>query len=209
MEPEPVTTLPRGHHGLSRAEVCAAQRSRLLVGMVDAVAELGYPATTVAVVLKRARISRQTFYEHFENKEHCFLAAFDASADLFLTRMATALGPAEDPVLLRLDRVFGSWLESLAAAPGPGRAFLIEIYAAGYAAVSRRLERQERFAQLVGEAVAHGGAWRGDLEPRFIGRALVGAASTMVTARIDAGESAHLTELRDPLLAMARALLAS
>src|SRR5438874_4109885 len=70
-------TLPRGHHRLSRDEVGAAQRTRLLLAVVEVVAERGYAGATVGDVLRRARISRQTFYENFSNKEDCFLAAFD------------------------------------------------------------------------------------------------------------------------------------
>src|SRR3954465_11736469 len=57
----------------------AVQRGRLLAGMLRATAELGYREVSVQDVLERAGVSRPTFYEHFENKEDCFLAAFDTA----------------------------------------------------------------------------------------------------------------------------------
>src|SRR6201991_5046320 len=69
--------LPRGRHGLTREEVAAQQRPRILAATVDVVAELGYPETRVVDVIKRAGVSRETFYEFFDGREDCFLAAFD------------------------------------------------------------------------------------------------------------------------------------
>lgn len=204
-------TLPRGHHHLSRDEVCAAQRGRLLLAMVEVVAEHGYAATTVGDVLKRAHISRQTFYEHFANKEDCFLAAFDQAADLLMARMRAALGPATDPVVERLDRVFESYLGGLAAAPELARALLVEVYGAGRAGVARRTAVQERFAVTIADAITDaitaGQRWRGGLSPHFIGRAVIGAVSALVTARIEAGEAAALPEMRVELVEFAKALL--
>lgn len=200
-------TLPRGHHHLSRDEVGAAQRGRLLLAMVEVVAERGYAGTTVGEVLKRAHISRQTFYEHFANKEDCFLAAFDQAADLLMARMAAALGPETDPVVERLDRVFESYLSGLAATPELARALLVEVYSAGRAGVARRAAVQERFAVTIADAVTVGQRWRGGLSPHFIGRAVIGAVSALVTARLEAGEAATLVELRGELVEFVSALL--
>ncbi|WP_051943194.1 TetR/AcrR family transcriptional regulator [Streptacidiphilus rugosus] len=205
--PETVATLPRGHHRLSRDEVGAAQRARLLTAMVAVVAEHGYAATTVGAVLKRARISRQTFYEFFANKEDCFLAAFDDSAEVFVARIEEAFGSPDDPVAVRLDRVMDAYLGTLAASPASARVFLIEVYGAGYAAVSRRLSSQERFAMLVADAIDAGGRRRPGLDPKFIGRALIGAVSALVTARIEVGDVAGLAALRGSITELIRALL--
>ena len=50
------------------------------MAMLTAASELGYRETNVQDVIERAGVSRPTFYEHFTNKEDCFLAAFDTSA---------------------------------------------------------------------------------------------------------------------------------
>ncbi|HEY7830149.1 MAG TPA: TetR/AcrR family transcriptional regulator [Solirubrobacteraceae bacterium] len=58
----------------------AGQRERLLAGMAKAVARRGYTDATVAQAIAYAGVSRSTFYEHFEDKEDCFLASFSALA---------------------------------------------------------------------------------------------------------------------------------
>src|ERR1700730_16866875 len=58
----------------------AQQRKRLLSGMAKAVARRGYTDATVAQAIAYAGVSRSTFYEHFADKEDCFLATFSALA---------------------------------------------------------------------------------------------------------------------------------
>lgn len=70
--------LPGGHHGLSREQVAESQRERLLAGIASAVAEHGYRATTITQIVKAASVSSRAFYENFDSKEDCFLAAFEA-----------------------------------------------------------------------------------------------------------------------------------
>lgn len=200
-------TLPRGHHGLSRQQVGAAQRARLLAAVLECVAEKGYAATTVEAVVKRARISRQTFYEHFTNKELCFLAAFDHAANQFYATIEAALGSPDDDVLTRLDRVLDTYLDALAGAPALARVFVIEVYSAGDAAVSQRITRSEEFSGAIADAITRGGSWHRGLDPHFIARALTGSISSLVAERIDAGDTAGLPALRGPIAAMAAALL--
>ncbi|SHN47672.1 TetR/AcrR family transcriptional regulator [Cryptosporangium aurantiacum] len=202
-----VPILPRGHHHLSREEVSAAQRARLLTAIVDVVAEHGYAGTSVGAVLKRARISRETFYQHFTDKQDCFLAAFDDAANLLIAVIADALGPPEDPVLTRLDRVLATYLGVLSEAPTLARVFLIEVYGAGPAAVARRLAVQDRFAVAIADVILHGQRWRGGLDPQFLGRAVIGAVSALVTAHLAADEPAELPGLRGQLVAFIDALL--
>ena len=68
-------TLPRGRHAATREIVWTSQRERLLEAMAGVVADKGYARVAVADVIDHAGVSRKTFYEHFANKEACFLAA--------------------------------------------------------------------------------------------------------------------------------------
>ncbi len=72
-----MTPLPRGRHGLSREQVEASQRLRLMRAMAEVMAEKGYARTSVADILRRARVSRETFYELFDSKQDCFMSAFE------------------------------------------------------------------------------------------------------------------------------------
>src|SRR4051794_5075686 len=92
MADPPARPLPRGPHRLARADVMASQRGRMLDAIAQVVAEKGYGAVTVADVVERAGVSRKTFYEHFRDKESCFLAAYDAGVDVLIATMRAAGG---------------------------------------------------------------------------------------------------------------------
>ena len=72
---------PRGRHRLPPEVVARSQRERLLEAAVRVVAAKGYAATTVGDLTKEAGVSRTTFYELFEDKEACFLAAYDNAVE--------------------------------------------------------------------------------------------------------------------------------
>ena len=66
----------------------ADRRARLTAGLADAIAEKGYAAATIADVVRHARVSKRTFYEHFADKEACFLALYSESSDELLALIA-------------------------------------------------------------------------------------------------------------------------
>jgi AcrR family transcriptional regulator len=197
-----VQQLPSGRHSLSREQVLASQRGRMLEAMATATAEKGYAHTTVGDVVKRAGVSRETFYEQFSGKEDCFIAAFDAGVEEVLETMAASLredsGDA-DP-FARLDRVLALYLDALAAEPEFARTFLVEVYAAGPRAIERRATLQQRFVTAI---AAIFGIGPGD-DDWFACEALVAATSSLVTARIGAGHPEQLAELRAPMVDLAR-----
>src|SRR5688572_28032972 len=82
--------LPGVTHGLNRDVVVAFQRTRLLEAVGRAVAERGYAAETIDDVVRRAGVSKKTFYEHFADKEECFLAAYEAASEELLERVREA-----------------------------------------------------------------------------------------------------------------------
>jgi AcrR family transcriptional regulator len=200
--------LPRGPHGLSREEVELSQRARLLQAATETVAEQGYVKTTVADILARAGVSRATFYRLFRDREDCFQAAYRANAELVAGAMAAELqqvrASGERDPLARLDRVLGVYLSALQTAPALARVFLIEVYAAGPAAIEQRRASLERFVDIVSET--HRGE-RGVLgtkpSQRFAAQAFVGAVSSLVTNAVGVGETDQILELRAPLMRLA------
>jgi AcrR family transcriptional regulator len=72
------------------------QRARLLEAMVRAVAEKGYEQATVADAVRLARVSRGTFYELFESKEACLLAAYRVGNEVLEERIDVAIRDAGD-----------------------------------------------------------------------------------------------------------------
>ena len=147
----PASRLPSGRHGLSREEVVASQRARMIDAMAAVVADKGYAATTVADVVERAGVSRRTFYEQFSDKEACFLAAYDAGLAAVLCRIREAVDV--NPEARWRDRARAgveSFLALLAAEPTFAQALQVEILTAGPAALDRR----------AGMLVTFSGIWR-------------------------------------------------
>jgi len=138
--------LPHGRHGLSRQDVFASQRGRMLEAIAVTVSSKGYAATTIADVAAAAKVSRRTFYEHFGDKEECFLAAFDTGIGYLLSEMARAARNAGD-WQHRLQAGVRTMLSVLAADPAFTRIGTVEVVSAGPAALERRAEMMRVFAR--------------------------------------------------------------
>jgi AcrR family transcriptional regulator len=200
--------LPRGPHGLTREEVELSQRARLLQAATEAVAENGYVKTTVADILARAGVSRATFYQLFRDKEDCFAAAYALNAGFVAAVMAAELEQVrtsgETDPLQRLDHVLRVFLSSLRSAPALARVFLVEVYAAGPAAIEQRRASMEGFADIVAETHrGETGVLGTAASQRFAAQAFVGAVSAMVTNAVGVGETDDLPRLREPLMRLA------
>ena len=202
--------LPRRPHGSVREELRASQRGRLICAIADSVAAKGYAATTVADVIALAGVSRKTFYEHFEDKESCFLAAYDHGAAAIYDAMLEAAAGSEDWEEL-LTAVFSTWLEFLAADLAFTRAYMIEFWAAGDAARERWKERRDRTAGLL--KVLHERIRREDptVVPvsDFVIAAVVGGVNRVVVSHVLANDPAPLIDLEPELLRFIKLTLAS
>jgi AcrR family transcriptional regulator len=202
--------LPRGRYALPREEVERIQRLRLCAAMADAMAEKGYVGTSVEDVLKRAVVSRQSFYQLFDSKLDCFMAAFDRACELLLERLLESVGADENGVpqpraagdlLERFERAITVYLDALATQWPYTRLFLIEVYAAGPEAIRRRTELQatvtDALADLMGVR---------DEAGRFTCQVVVAATSTMVTEPVADNDPEGLRALGPPLIDHVRRL---
>ncbi|HEX8102313.1 MAG TPA: TetR/AcrR family transcriptional regulator [Solirubrobacteraceae bacterium] len=203
-------TLRSGPRTASPAVAEDSQRARLIAGMAEAAAEKGYTATTIADVVARAQVSRRTFYEHFADKDACFLAAYDASSDQLMGLIAGAVSDDALPWQERVAAGVRAYLDTLAAEPELTRLFLVEVLSAGRAALARRRAVHQRFAQLVVRLAESGAAALPPghrLDPA-LALGLIGAVNELVLDSVDEGRIAELSELRDTAVTIVRALLA-
>ena len=176
--------------------------------MVESVGEKGYTRTSVADVLKRGKVSRETFYQHFTDKEQCFLTVLDQSARLLERFFDTELSGDESPPMVRFERALEIYLNTLAGEASVARVFFLESYAAGEEARRKRFAVQERFVQAVTDNFRDDPVWRRLPDPEFAGRMLVGAISSLVASALVNGTSDELTALRDPVMDLLRWLAA-
>lgn len=195
--------LPRGRHGMSRAEVEEAQRLRILVGLAEAMQERGYVGTSVAHVIKRAGVSRETFYQLYRDKLDCFLAAFDLVGDVLAGHLTAALEGAGSP-LERFDRALAAYLDLMASEPAYARLFLVEVHAAGPEAMAKRAALQERIVDAIADLFGVEGA-----EARFACQVVVAAVSSMVTVPLVRGDVDALRALEVPLRGLVGRLVAA
>jgi AcrR family transcriptional regulator len=114
------------------------QRQRLVSAMIDLCAQVGYQNVSVAEVSSQAGVSSATFYEQFDGKEDCLLAAFRAARVCVFRQMKPQRteGSWSQAAREALEGLFGG----LQADPAAGRLLFVESLAGG----ERMREERER-----------------------------------------------------------------
>jgi AcrR family transcriptional regulator len=123
-------------------------RRRLLDGMTASIDEIGYRDTTVADVVRLAKTSRRTFYEHFASKETCFVALVTEANDTMIGHIAAAVDPSR-PWPVQVRQAIEQWLACSDAERAVTLSWIRDIPALG--ALGRQLQRDmmEKFIDLV------------------------------------------------------------
>jgi AcrR family transcriptional regulator len=165
------------------------------ISLVD---EIGYPATTVARIIDRARVSRATFYQAFANRDECFLAVFDESLS---QAMASAASAYEDAgswrlgVRAALERLLDVMDEHRPLA----RLWLVETLRGEEKVRDRRIRAFDGLARRVQEGARASGSCQ---PPDGAGELIVGGAIAMLHRRLVADRNAPLSELLGPMMYM-------
>jgi AcrR family transcriptional regulator len=201
--------LPRGRHKLSREDVRESQRRRLIRAMLEQVAEKGYPATTVGDVVSAARCSRNAFYELFEDKEACYIAASDETATEMLEALYSAV--EEESWLAALRRGMVSYLRWWVDHPRFATAYVIDLPTAGRRALEQRDRAYARFAEMFEGLAARARAEQPDLPPLapLAVRLLVTGITEVVAQEVRQGRLADLLALEDELVPLVALTLTS
>jgi AcrR family transcriptional regulator len=181
--------LPPGRHGLPRTFVAENQRERLLNGVVEAVAEHGYNATTIGAIAEASGISRRTFYEHFKGKEDCFLAAYEMIDDHVRATMLAAGDPAA-PWPEQVEARLAALLEVLSRDLAVARFYFTEPLAAGGEISARYRDAMQLLAATIRPGDGPSGI---DVEIRD--QVLMGGIATLISRRLNAGEPSRLPDL--------------
>jgi AcrR family transcriptional regulator len=188
----------------------ATHRARLTGGLAAAIAEKGYAAATIADVVRHARVSKRTFYEHFADKEACFLALYSETSDELLSVIADAVARATGGWDERLATAARAYFERVAAEPALIRTGLIEIQAAGPAARRLRREVQRRYADMLRRLSVDAAAEEPAITPLSpeLATAVVGGIDELMLEAVEEGQEARLGELADAAIELIRATLA-
>jgi AcrR family transcriptional regulator len=189
---EELGPLPAGRHGFSREQVAHHQRERLIAGLATAVAAKGYAAVTLADITREAKVSRRVFYENFEGKEECFLAAFD----VVVAHLRELVAEAVEPLPGWPEQTAAgarAVLAFFAAEPDLARLCLVESRSAGPAVAAC-------FNEAVGELVPPLQGGRAERQsdrplPDSTEDSVLGALVSLVFRKVAAGEAGRLEDL--------------
>ena len=159
---------------------------------------MGYAEATAEAIAREAGMSKATFYEHFNNKEDCIVALFDAAIEVIIAGMRAA-GEANrdaDPPT-RIRATTGAFLAALEEYPDESQTLLVEIVGAGPRAMARRDKALDAVAEYIDEynRLDHE---RG-AAPRFASEsdayAIMGAVVELASRRLRTGRPATIAEL--------------
>jgi AcrR family transcriptional regulator len=123
--------------------------------MAASIEEKGYRDTTVADVVRIARTSRRNFYEHFQDREACFLALFEQTNEAMMDQIAAAVRP-DEPLEQQVDRALDAYLDNVTAQPALYRSFVRELPGLGQAGAETQFAVIDRFAVLLTNLVETG-----------------------------------------------------
>lgn len=200
--PPELARLPPGRHGLPREFVARNQRERLIAGLAEAVAENGYSGTTIAHITRHAAVSRRTFYEHFNSKDECFIAAYDTVMTELNRRVGEAFDQEEEwPQGVRAG--LAAMLEFLTSEPHLARLSMVEALVAGPVVV-------ERYDAAIQSLVPYFEAGRKGRSDEVLAglsstteEALVGGIVSLISRRIFADRTGELEALLPDLVEFA------
>jgi AcrR family transcriptional regulator len=186
-----------GQHSLPREFIARHQRARIVAALAEETVEKGYRAVTVADIVRRAGIARNTFYENFSSKEDCFLAALDFAVAEARERVGDAVERL-DSWPARVNAGLAAFLRYVASEPALAHTCIVEALSAGSAAVERRESSIQAFLPLfrMGRKVSPHGE---DL-PATLEEQLAGGLYWILYRRIVAGEVERVEELLPQLV---------
>src|SRR5919109_1859805 len=191
-------------------EVRPGHRERLIAAMAASIEEKGYRETVVADVVRIARTSRRSFYEHFEDRDACFLALFDSTNDALIEYLAAAVRP-DLPWEDQVDEALAAYLEAMAARPALWQSFMRELPALGQGGATRQRAVIERFAELLIRLVESGRREQPDLgaQPLTADMAIIIVGGIRELVVIAAEQGRDVRELRPIAAQTVKAILSA
>jgi AcrR family transcriptional regulator len=172
-------------------------RRRLLDGLAASIEADGYRATTVADIVRRARTSRRTFYEHFAGKEDCFVALLRDTNDRAIEQISAAVDPTA-PWATQVRQAVETWIASTEAAPALTLSWIRDLPSLGAAARAMQRDVMESFITMI-QTLCDTDEWYGaglGPVPRQHAIMLIGALRELIAVTVeDGGRAGDITEV--------------
>jgi AcrR family transcriptional regulator len=169
--------------------------------MIGAAGTKGYGSTTIGDITRRARVSRDTFYEQFANKQACFLDAYDAVTRELLDKMV-AVGTSQSSYVEGMRDGVHAYLRFWSERPEAARVCTLEVLAVGGEALAHREHTLRTFARLFRTIAERARIEQPALPtvPDIVSRAMVVAALELTTQCVREGRVSSLPELERDIL---------
>jgi AcrR family transcriptional regulator len=177
--------------------VARHQKARLEGAMVEAVARYGYAGTTLRELVTLAGVSKSTFYDHFENKQECFLATFDEVVDQVSVRVGEAYrkpGDFRERLLAGLD----TFMRLAVDEPAAASLVAVESLMLGAAGVAHRERASQGFELLIQQSFDHSPS-KHRVSPLTV-RAIVAGIRGVAYRHLRSGRGAELPNLVEELV---------
>lgn len=189
--------LPHGPHGMERSAVARNQRVRMYGAMIESVARKGYAKTSVADVIALAGVSRRAFYEHFTNKETCFIATHNIAARRTSKTMLHGW-ESERGWANRLHAACRAVLCDIESHPKSSHLVMVDVLGLGRKAYDcvRAYNALFERSLVTGFVLSPDGAICSPIAPR----AIVGGVREVLRARVDTTRWKRIPGLTDELL---------
>src|ERR1019366_72082 len=180
----------------ARGDAENAHRLRLVAAIAALLAARALSTVTIADIARQARVSKRTFYEHFADKEACFIACYETLSDIVLKATLDAT-TGDLPWAKKVRASTRAYLSTLESQPALTRTLMLGVYAAGPEALRVRRQVQKRFADQLRRLVAQGRKdepTRARLSPAMA-TAVIGGINELVLVAVEEGRADRLTEL--------------
>lgn len=170
-------------------------RKRLLDGLTASIAQVGYRNTTVADIVRLARTSRRTFYEHFADKEACFVALL-TGANAEMIRQISASVDAAAPWQAQVRQAVEAWIACSEAEPAITVSWIRDVPALGAAARQLQRDTMGAFIAMI-QTLCDTEEWRSagtGPVPRQLILMLIGGLRELIASTVeDGGEVGDIT----------------
>jgi AcrR family transcriptional regulator len=177
----------------ARAPLSEFQRDRMIAATIGLVGEIGYPAITVEKIIRRARVSRATFYQAFANRDECFLAVFDETLSQAMFSAGSAYANARSwPQGVRA--ALACLLEMMDEEPSLARLWIVEALRGEERILDRRVQTLDALARVIDEG-RQSMQRAGVAPPESTAESVVGGIVAMLHRRLLRNRPAPLTDL--------------
>lgn len=172
-------------------------RGRLLDALGQSIVEVGYRDTTVADIVRRARTSRRTFYEHFAGKEECFIALL-TDANTAMIQAITAAVDVGAPWMTQARQAVEAWIACTESQPGIVVSWIRDVPALGVDGRALQRDLMAAFVTMV-ETMSESPEWRAvrpEGVPRQLTILLLGGLRELIATTVEeGGRASDITEV--------------